>query len=546
MVTRFRRYGQIADVLVKYGFGLVTESLFPGVRRFRLRPITPEKKLSVYVRIRLAIEELGPTFVKFGQIMSTRAELLPPPLIEELEKLQDHNKPLPFNQILPVIAEECPGYKEMFLEIEEEPVASASIAQVHRALLRDGTEVALKVQRPGIEEIIETDITILQSLAARLERVIPESRIYNPTGMVQDFASQIRKELDFEKDGRNADRLRKNLEGVKGIKVPKIHWECSGKHLLVMEFIHGTKITHVEELRSMDIDLKEIANTGFNAYLKQIFEDGFFHGDPHPGNLVVTKGGDLVFLDFGVVGVLRPEKRFLFVRLLHGIIHTDVNMLLNAFEGLGVVIKEDDRESIKDELYTALLDTEGFTIGENNFTSVVNDLTEVLRRYELRVPTSLMLMLKVIVMILDIGIKLDPEFNFEKQLHPFLEHITDRMNLPDHIIKQATRSLLEATDGLFDLPRNINQTLKRLSTGTVRVEIVETDLQKLQLSLDRASDKILVGMVTAAVVIGSSLVLLSSRLTLPDFVWLLALFGYSAAMLIGFFALYHVVVSSLK
>jgi ubiquinone biosynthesis protein len=546
MVTRFRRYGQIADVLVKYGFGVVTESLFPGVRRFRLKPRTPEEQLSVYIRIRLAIEELGPTFIKFGQIMSTRAELLPPPLIQELEKLQDHTNPLPFDQVLPVIAEACPDYKEYFLEIEEAPVASASIAQVHRALLRDGTEVALKIQRPGIEEIIETDIVILQSLAARLERVVPESRIYNPTGMVQDFASQIRKELDFLKDGRNADRLRKNFKGVRGIKVPKIFWEHSSRHFLVMEFIHGTKVTNVDELRAEGIDLRKIAKLGFNAYLKQIFEDGFFHGDPHPGNLFITKDGTLVFLDFGVFGVLRPEKRFLFVRLLHGIIHTDVNMLLNSFEGLGVVIKEENREAIKDDLFTALLDSEGFTLGENNFASVVNDLTEVLRRYEIRVPTSLMLMLKVIVMILDIGIKLDPEFNFDKEVHPFLENITDRMNLPDHLIKQATRSLLEATDGLFDLPRNINQTLKKLSTGTVRVEIVETDILKLQESLDRLSDKLLIGFVTAAVVVGSSLVLLSSDLTLPNFVWLLAVVGYSAAMLVGFYAIYHVVSSSLK
>ena len=177
MVTRFRRYGQIADVLVKYGFGAFLEDLFPGVRRFRIRGGAPDEQLSVYVRIRLAIEELGPTFVKLGQIMSTRQELLPEPLIEELEKLQDHNNPLPFSQILPVIRESCPGYKELFLEIEEEPIASASIAQVHRARLRDGTVVAVKIQRPGIEDIIETDITILESLAARLERAVPESRI---------------------------------------------------------------------------------------------------------------------------------------------------------------------------------------------------------------------------------------------------------------------------------------------------------------------------------------------------------------------------------
>jgi ubiquinone biosynthesis protein len=546
MVTRFRRYGQIADVLVKYGFGIFLEDLFPGVRRFRLRGSTPEEQLSIYIRIRLAIEELGPTFVKFGQIMSTRQELLPQPLIDELEKLQDHNNPLPFNQILPVIRESCPDYKEIFLEIEEVPVASASIAQVHRARLRNGTLVAIKIQRPGIEDIIETDLAILESLASRLERAGPESRIYNPAGMVQDFAAQIRKELDFVKDGRNADRFRKNFEGIEGVIFPRIYWQCSSRRMLTMEFIEGVKVTSVDEIRSMGINPATIAAVGFDSYLKQIFEDGFFHGDPHPGNLMVTANGDLAFLDFGIVGILRPEKRFIFVRLLHGIIHNDVDILLSAFEKLGVVIKEEDREAIRDDLYVALIDSEGFTLGNNNFSAVVDDLTEVLRRYQLRVPISLMLMLKVIIMILDIGIKLDPDFNFEKRTHPFLEHISDRMNLPDHLVRQASRSLMEATDAMFDLPRNVNRTLKKLATGTVTVEIVENDVRKLQQSLERMTDKLLMGIITGAVVIGSSLVLLSSNIKLPDFVWVLAVFGYSAAMIVGFYALYHILASRFR
>jgi ubiquinone biosynthesis protein len=527
-------------------FGFFLEDLFPGVRRFRLKGTTPEEKFSVYVRIRLAIEELGPTFVKFGQIMSTRQELLPQPLIEELEKLQDHNNPLPFSVMLPVIRESCPDYKEIFLEIEVEPVASASIAQVHRARLRDGTLVAVKIQRPGIEDIIETDLVILASLAARLERAVPESRIYNPTGMVQDFAAQIRKELDFVKDGRNADRFRKNFMGVEGVRFPLIYWHCSSRRMLTMEFIEGVRITNVDEIHTMGIDPVTIARVGFDSYLKQIFEDGFFHGDPHPGNLMVTAKGDLAFLDFGVVGILRPEKRFIFIRLLHGIIHNDVDILLSAFEKLGVTIREEDREAIRDELYVALIDSEGFTPGDNNFSAVVNDLTEVLRRYQLRVPISLMLMLKVIIMILDIGIKLDQGLSFEKRAHPFLEHMSDRMHLPDHLIRQATRSLLEAADGMFDLPRNVNRTLKKLATGTIRVEIVETDILKLQQSLERTSDKLLVGIITAAVVIGSSLVLLSSNIQLPNFVWILAVFGYSAAMLVGFYALYHILASRFR
>ena len=546
MVTRFVRYGQIVDVLVKYGFGIFLKEIFPGIRRFRLSRRATDDSLSMYVRVRMAIEELGPTFVKFGQIMSTRQDLLPDPLIHELETLQDHTNPLPFDQVVGVLRECLPGYENIFQEIDEEPVASASLSQVHRAVLKDGTIVALKIQRPGIEGIIETDISILESLAARVERAYPSARIYNPTGIVQSFASQIRKELDFIKDGKNADRFRKNFKDIEGIRFPKIYWAYSCRRLLVMEFIEGTKITSTDELQKMGINLKKISETGFEAYLKQIFEDGFFHGDPHPGNLMVTRNGDLVFLDFGLIGVLRPEKRFIFLRLLQGIVDQDADMVLSAFENLGVEMREEDRESIRDEIYVALIDSEGFTLDSNSFSYVVDDLTDVLRRYHLKVPTSLMLMLKVIIMIVDIGIKLDPEFNFKERIQPFIAEMALKMDLPHHLIRQAKRSAIEGADGIFDLPRNINRSLKKLATGTFAVEIVETDVVKLQDSFDRSSDKLLVGIITGSVVIGSSIILMTMDIRIPDFIGILAILGYSAAMIIGFYALYHVLAPRIR
>jgi ubiquinone biosynthesis protein len=546
MVTRFRRYGQIADVLIKYGFGIVITDLFPGIQRIRLRWRSPDERRSIYERIRLAIEELGPTFVKFGQIMSTREELLPPPLIEELRKLQDQVRPVPFSEIRPVLLERCPQITEWFSMIEEEPVASASLAQVHRAILRDGTRVAMKIQRPGIEELIETDLAILASLAARLESVIPESRIYNPVGMVQDFAAQIRKELDFIRDGRNAERLAANFAGVEGIRFPKIYWDYSSRHVLVMEFIDGVRVDDIEAIRTMHVDPAVIAKRGFRAYLKQIFQDGFFHGDPHAGNLLVTPKGDIVFLDFGVVGVLRPEKRYLFIRLLYGIINSDVDLVLNALERLGVTIREEDREALRDEVYVALLDAKGIVIGQYSFHGMVTSLTEILRRHQLRVPVNLMLMLKVIVMILDYGAKLDPKFSFNENTEPFLDDLLRTENLPAQILNRAAHTMLDAADGFFDMPRNMNQALKRLSSGTMKLEIIETDIRKLQHSMDRASDKVLIGLVTSAVVVGSSLVLLISNITLPSQVSWLAIIGYTVAVLIGFYALYHVIFSRFR
>jgi ubiquinone biosynthesis protein len=543
MVTRIGRYAQIIDILSKYGFGIALEKIFPGKFRFHLPGAEQEPDSStIYVRMRLVLEELGPTFVKFGQIMSTRTEILPPELVEELKKLQDHAKPLPFADVLSVIHQTCPNVEDWFCEIDETPVASASIAQVHRAVLKDGTQVALKIQRPGIPEVIENDLGILKSMAERIESVFPESRIYNPTGMVQDFANQIRKELDFSRDARNAERMARNFKDVPGIHFPKIYWEYSSSRMLAMEYIDGVRIDNPEAIASMGLDPHEIGIRGFQAYLKMIFEDGFFHGDPHPGNLLVTKQGDIVFLDFGIVGILRPEKRQLFINLLFAIMTDDIELILKSLEGFGIVIAEENREPLRDDLYIMMHDFGGEGgVANFNFGLVVTELTDAMRRYNLKVPMSLMLLLKVFVMVLDIGVTLDPKFNFGDAVTPYLTKLAESNTLSAAYMKRASNSLMEAVDAAFDMPRNLNLLLRRFSTGTVRIELVATDLQKLQMALDRASDKIMIGLVVAALVVGSSLVLLASPLNLPNEVMYIAILGYTAAVLCGFYAIYHVI-----
>lgn len=546
MVTRIGRYAQIVDVLGKYGFSIGLETLFPGRARFRLPTGGKASETStVYERMRLALEELGPTFVKFGQIMSTRTELLPPDLIEQLKKLQDHAKPIPFSAVREVLEESCPNLDDWICEIDEIPVASASIAQVHRAVLKDGTVVALKVQRPGIGEIIEMDIQILLSLAERIETVFPEIRVYNPAGMVEDFSQQIVKELDFTRDARNMDRMTRNFRGVPGIRFPKVFWEYSTSHVLVMEFFEGVRIDDPESLLAMGLDPHEIGIKGFRAYLKMIFEDGFYHGDPHPGNLLVTKNGEIVFLDFGIVGILRPEKRQIFINLLFALVNDDIELMLRSLEGFGIVIAEQDREALRDDLYIMMHDfgsggeDEGIT--QFNFSLVVTELTESMRRHRLKVPMNLMLLLKVFVMVLDIGVQLDPKFNFSKEATPYLTKLADTNNLSAAYVKRASMSMLEAVDALFDLPRNVNLMLRRLSTGTFKLEIVDTDLQKVTMALDKASDKLMIGLVVASLVVGSSLVLLASPLTLPKEISYIAILGYTAAVLCGFYAIYHVI-----
>jgi len=541
MVTRFRRYWQIADILFKYQFGSFVQKLFPGTYRFRrCRECDIESVTSVYQRMRMAIEELGPTYVKLGQILSTRQDLLPPEMIGELKVLQDHSAPLPFSEIREVIERECPNHKDCFLEIEETPLASASIAQVHRAKLKDGTPVVLKVQRPGIKDIIETDILILESFAPRVEYYYPQYAVYNLKGIVADFASQIRKELDFIHDGRNADRLRFNMRDQIKIKVPQIFWEQSTRHLLVMEYIEGVRIDHVDEIRALGINPKEIADRGFYAYLKQIFEDGFFHGDPHPGNLLVSKDGTINFLDFGIVGIIYPERRFYFIHLFVAMIQLDPELMMKAFEHLGVSIDERRRDELKEDLYRAMLDAEGASIGQYSFDQMTQGLTDTLRRHHIMMPQNLMLMLKVIIMALDLGITLDPKFNFWEKAEPYIGKISKRENFIDQYLYRAGHSFIETVDGMLEMPRVLNKTLRQFSTGTVKIDLVDTDILLLQQSLDRTADTLLVGLIIAGVVVGSSLVLSVANVSIPSFVFYLAALAYVVAIIIGLYAVYHI------
>ena len=540
MVTRFQRYRQIADVLVRYGFGILVEEVIPGGRRLRALRRPPGEERSVYERIRLAIEELGPTYIKFGQIMSTRRELLPPELIEELQRLQDQVAPLPFEEIRPVIQRYCPNLEECFDIIEEEPVAAASLSQVHRAVMRDGRVVALKVQRPGIVDLIETDILILQSFARRVESLFPDLRVYNLRGMVDEFSLQIRRELDFAQDGMNADRLRRNMRGIPGVKIPRVHWGISGPCLLAMDYVEGVRIDDVAAIRAFGLFPEDIANLGFSAYIQQIFVDGLFHGDPHPGNLLVTRRGEVVFLDYGIVGVLRPERRRAFADLLLAMTRTDVAGVIAALERLDVHISPADLDSVKDDLYLVLLDYREMRLEQVNFAIAIRGLTDILRRYHISVPSNLMLMMKVVVMVIDIGIRLDPSFNFDQRIRPYLARIIAQQRFSPDTVADSVRSLAGAAEGLLAIPGNVNETLKTLSEGAVTIELEDSDLAKIVGVIDRTSDKLIVGLVVAAIVVGSSLVLRVADLPIPRYVTTLAVVGYVFAVLVGFYAVYNI------
>src|SRR5579872_5168929 len=318
--SALKRSYEIVSVFRKYGIPI--GELFPGLR---LRPQKQKTDTaSANRRLRLAIQELGPVFIKFGQMLSTRPDLVSPELCAEFKMLTDNVATVPWETIEPIIEEHCGRIEEAFGSLNKQPLAAASLSQEYLGTLKDGTEVVLKVQRPGIKDLIEVDLHILKTIA-RLPISSPELHLFNLPGVVEEFSGQIMHELDFTRDGRNAEVLASNMRPIEGIRVPKIYWKYSGHRLLVMEYMKGVRIDDLEQIKKMHVDPKRIAQLGVHAYWKMIFDDGFFHGDPHPGNLLVTDKGGIVILDFGLFGVIRPKKRGLLLKMFLGVMEKNAN-----------------------------------------------------------------------------------------------------------------------------------------------------------------------------------------------------------------------------
>ena len=524
-----RRYGQIADVLVKYGFGYFINEMFPGFINTKKAAVEEFSGYSAYVRIRMALEELGPTFVKFGQLMSTRTELFPAEMIEELCKLQDRVGVVPFDEVIPTLDEYIPDWRDVFTSVDPKPLAAASISQVYRAVMQDGTILALKIQRPRITARIEQDVVLLRSIAQLLEDKRPELRIYNPVSLVDDFTTQIRKELDFTRDGMNAERLARNmkLSGIPGIKIPKIYWDFSGKELLAMEFVAGCRSDDIDAIIAMGMDPKDLASRGLKAFMIQIFQNGFYHGDPHAGNLRISPSGDLVFLDFGVCGVLMKDMRNKFISLILALLSADTDLTIRYIKNLGVQIPQTGIDEFRGELYLALLDYKEMG-AQGNFSGLLGSIQDLFQKNNIRVPSNIMQLLKALMLVSNVAFTLDPDLEFTKEVEPYLKQIvTDDMRDPANIQKK----LLDAKVRLEDLarvPRQLGSVLEMASEGKLKVDISAKEVTDLSKTIESSVDKLVIGLILSAIVIGLSLVMMSQTFT-SEF---LPVVAYIAAVLV--------------
>lgn len=507
-----KRYGRIVTVLVRYGFGdflyrLKVRYYVPWQRKVFKKEVKGIESLSTPERVRLAFEELGPTFIKFGQILSSRPDLLPPDFIREFSKLQDKVPPFPFEDAKTLIETQLgQPLTKLFESFEEKPLAAASLAQVHRARTKAGEEVAVKVQRPGIEDIIETDIRILHDLATLAERHLPESKYYEPVRIVDEFARTIRRELDFVREGRNIDRFRKYFAGDETVYIPKVYWDLTAPKVLTMEYICGIKVSDLEQLEAAGMDRRMIAINGANLILKEIFEFHFFHADPHPGNIFVLKNNVIAPVDFGMIGMLDEEIAHQLGIMFTAIVEKDADSLVNVFLSIGLAPEPIDRSDFRLELADFLERYYEVPLQQLNIGTIINELMGIIRRYRLRFPSDLVMMTKSLVINEGVGTMLYPEFNIIEHARPYAQKLMIRRLDPTRQLKEFSKLVGDAVILFKKLPSDVREILSKIRKDELGIRFEHRGLERITRELDRSSNRLSFAVVIAALIIGSSIV----------------------------------------
>jgi len=534
-----QRSRQIVAVLIKYGFSEIVDRLnltsrLKLKRKFQRSPEAIEHKYTAAERVRLALEELGPTFVKFGQMLSTRSFLMPAKFIEELSKLQDNVKPADFAELVPIIEDELGAPPSQLFEwFDENPIASASMAQAYRARRFDGVEVIVKIQRPKIDHIVRTDMEILQQLAILLERYIPESQQYNPTGLVDELSRSFQKELNFVYEARNIERFAQNFQRFNYIKVPKVFWEQCTERIVTLEYIDGVKVSDVDTLREMGVDFKRIARLGARFILQQIFIDGFFHADPHPGNLFISKDHKIALIDFGIMGQFDDWMMSQISDALLGLSRKDVDLLLEVLINLGAIDEDRDLTQIRQDISQFINHYYGLPLVMLNIKTIFSEGLELMNRYKIRVPSNLLLLGKTLGIYEDIGRRLEPDFNFAEHIKPFVGRIIRRRLNPNMLAYETSKGMRDLYNLLKILPRELELLLKRMRRGNMGVELRHRGLENFIREMDRSSNRISFSLIIAAIIVASSLIMHMERGPFLFGYPLIGVLGYVFAGILG-------------
>ena len=545
----FQRLRQIVNVFAKHGFGHIIARMNLGRyapkqwRLFRLQhfgsdePITP---LSVPERLRLAFEELGPTFIKLSQILSTRPDLISAIVgqeealdwTEEFKKLQSHAPAFPFADVRMTVEKDLrQPLDQIFADFDPVPFAAASIAQVHNATLNSGESVVVKVQRPRIAGVINADLNLLMGLAKRLEKYVVESRLYKPTELVREFSRSIRREIDFAMEGANTDYFYRSFLENKNVKIPKVYWEFTNQCVLTLERLDGIPIDAVQQFDEANLDQEKIAETLVDFFYKQIFIDGFFHSDPHPGNLFVLADGRIGLVDFGMVGRISGEMLDSICTWFVAILNRDVDRVVKTYVRMGILGDMTNTAALKMEMTDFLDRYFNMPLSRIRIGTLLDEVLNASLRHQVNFPSAFLMLGKTVITIESVVMNLNANFDLVAFSQPYIAHIVMQQFEPARWGKQMYGAAEDFAEMVANLPLQLHQILQKLQRGNLRLELDHTNLDRLIGVFDRVSSRISFSLIIAALIVGSSILLQEVSMWGPKSI--LGIMGYATASIFG-------------
>ncbi len=516
----FRRYNQIMSILLKYGFEDLVSYMEEKKRFIFLRKFIPKRTheqalhLSKWEKVRLACEELGPTFVKFGQLLSNRPDLLPADLVHEFEKLQDKVPPMPGTVAIGVVETELKGkVADLFADFEVDAFASASMAQVHKAKLKTGEEIALKVQRPGIKEVIESDIKVMYYLAEVFTRRIPSLKSFEPMELVKNFEESIQKELDFVRESVSIQRFHNSFKNHKDgqyVHSPLVYREFTTSKVLALEFINGVKISNLEHMHKNGLDRELIAKRLATSYFRQVFDFGFFHADPHPGNLFILPDNKICYLDYGMMGTILHKDMEHLGSLFLSVRSKDVRKIIRSLQSLSghpVIRNFRDLEADLNDFVQNYAVRE---VHKNEMSTVLLELKDIIIKHGLKVPSHFFLLARSLVTIEGVVHFLDPNLDLARMARPYLIRTVAKNYNPLLFAKRLFNSAYEIAKYMEDFPRDLKNAIRKINQGEIKVDLRHKGIDPIVHTLHRMTRQVIAAVIIAALLVGSSLMIVAS------------------------------------
>lgn len=528
--NKIYRYKEMSDILTKYGFSMIADKLHnKGIvnKIFFKKSSNLSEKYTKPQRVRMALEELGPTYIKLGQLLSTRYDLLPEDIVDELSKLQDNVGGFPWESAEKIFRTET-GYDiyDLFTKFNNEPIAAASIGQAYKGTLKSGEKVVVKIRRPNIDKIVHRDLEILRSLAGLMDDYFVKNNIVRFREVLEEFSTTLKRELDYTVEAQNFENFREALKNNNNVLIPKVYWKYTTKEVIMTSEINGVKISDLEAIKKKGYNKEKIALNIAKVYMEQVFIHGFFHGDPHPGNLFVVNQDKIGFIDFGIVGYIDDESMKLLILLLRSSVYKNADKIVEALYKMDSIPKETNIMLFKRDINYVLNYYYNVPFDKLRFSDALNDILRITFKHKVKIPSQLILLIKAIITIEGTSRQLNPKFNFTYVSKDLLEEIKkDKLN-PKKILNNSYNYIYNGLEDIKELPNMINSILYKIDKDKVNVGINIEGIKGFKRELNTASNKLSLSLIISAIIIGSSSIIHSK--TGP------AMFGMSAIGLIGF------------